>query len=30
MRKYAYLAQLEELLAALPPQERQDALNYYE
>ena len=30
MRKYAYLARLEELLAALPAQERQDALNYYE
>lgn len=30
MRKYAYLAKLEELLAALPAQERQDALNYYE
>lgn len=30
MRKYAYLARLEELLAALPVQERQDALNYYE
>lgn len=30
MRKYAYLARLEELLQALPPQERQDALNYYE
>lgn len=30
MRKYAYLAKLEELLGALPPQERQDALNYYE
>lgn len=30
MRKYAYLARLEELLDALPPQERQDALNYYE
>lgn len=30
MRKYAYLAKLEELLAALPVQERQDALNYYE
>ena len=30
MRKYAYLARLEELLAALPAQERQEALNYYE
>ena len=30
MRKYAYLAKLEELLAALPAQERQDALNFYE
>lgn len=30
MKKYAYLARLEELLAALPAQERQDALNYYE
>ena len=30
MRKYAYLARLEELLAALPAEERQDALNYYE
>lgn len=30
MRKYAYLARLEELLAALPTQERQEALNYYE
>lgn len=30
MRKYAYLAKLEELLAPLPAQERQDALNYYE
>lgn len=30
MRKYAYLAKLEELLTALPAQERQDALNYYE
>lgn len=30
MRKYAYLAQLEELLAPLPAQERQEALNYYE
>lgn len=30
MRKYAYLARLEELLAALPASERQEALNYYE
>lgn len=30
MRKYAYLARLEELLAALPAEERQEALNYYE
>ncbi len=30
MRKYAYLAKLEELLAALSAQERQEALNYYE
>lgn len=30
MKKYAYLARLEELLAALPEQERQDALTYYE
>lgn len=30
MRKYAYLARLEELLAALPAQDRQEALNYYE
>ena len=30
MRKYAYLARLEELLAPLPAQERQEALNYYE
>lgn len=30
MRKYAYLARLEELLAALPAQERREALNYYE
>lgn len=30
MRKYAYLARLEELLAALPANERQEALNYYE
>lgn len=30
MKKYAYLAQLEELLEALPAQEREDALNYYE
>lgn len=30
MRKYAYLARLEELLAALPAQELQEALNYYE
>ena len=30
MKKYAYLARLEELLEALPAEERQDALNYYE
>lgn len=30
MNKQAYLAQLKELLAPLPEQERQDALNYYE
>ena len=30
MRKYAYLARLEELLAPLSAQERQEALNYYE
>lgn len=30
MRKYAYLARLEELLAELPAQDRQEALNYYE
>lgn len=30
MKKYAYLARLEELLEALPAQERQDALRYYE
>ncbi|EFB75867.1 DUF1700 domain-containing protein [Subdoligranulum variabile] len=30
MRKYAYLARLEELLTALPAEERQEALNYYE
>ena len=30
MKKYAYLARLEELLEALLAEERQDALNYYE
>ena len=30
MKKYSYLARLEELLEALPAEERQDALNYYE
>ena len=30
MKKYSYLARLEELLDALPAEERQDALNYYE
>lgn len=30
MKKYAYLARLEELLSALPADERQDALSYYE
>lgn len=30
MKKYAWLAQLEELLADLPEQEREDALAYYE
>ena len=30
MKKYAYLNRLEELLADLPLNERQDALNYYE
>jgi len=30
MKKYAYLAKLEELLEALPAQERQDALDYYQ
>lgn len=30
MRKYAYLARLEELLTVLPAEERQEALNYYE
>ena len=30
MKKYAYLARLEELLEALPAEEQQDALNYYE
>ena len=30
MKKYADLARLEELLEALPAEERQDALNYYE
>lgn len=30
MTKYEYLAELERLLAALPEQERRDAMNYYE
>ena len=30
MNKQTYLAQLAQLLAPLPEQERQDALNYYE
>lgn len=30
MSKYEYLAQLEKLLAALPTEERQDAMRYYE
>lgn len=30
MSKYEYLAQLEKLLAALPAEERQDAMRYYE
>ena len=29
MTKYEYLAKLEQLLAAMPPQERRDALDYY-
>ena len=30
MNKQTYLAKLAQLLAPLPEQERQDALNYYE